>query len=152
MVPHATSGLERRRSSSTQPKPSTFKFPDFSNEQSQQHYHAYVEEDISRGPSPAPLHNGLPPGLHSSERWPARKSQEWSSWANGSANSSASKERHGRQKSLSEAIRTVRTRKASISENAHEIAESLKAPVSVRLVVGLLHAFINVQNSHADAL
>jgi solute carrier family 35 protein E1 len=43
--------------------------------------------------------------------------------------------RHGRQKSLSEAIQTVRTRKASISENAHEIAESLKAPVSWKLII-----------------
>jgi solute carrier family 35 protein E1 len=43
--------------------------------------------------------------------------------------------RHGRQKSLTEAIKTVRGRKASISENAHEIAESLKAPVSWKLVI-----------------
>jgi len=45
------------------------------------------------------------------------------------------KNRHGRQKSLSEAIQTVRGRKASISENAHEIAESLKAPVSWKLII-----------------
>jgi solute carrier family 35 protein E1 len=43
--------------------------------------------------------------------------------------------RHGRQKSLSEAIQTVRGRKASISENAHEIAEALKAPVSWKLII-----------------
>jgi solute carrier family 35 protein E1 len=43
--------------------------------------------------------------------------------------------RHGRQKSLSEAIQTVRMRRASISENAQEIADSLKAPVSMKLVV-----------------
>lgn len=36
---------------------------------------------------------------------------------------------------MSEAIKTVRGRKASVSENAHEIAESLKAPVSWKLVV-----------------
>lgn len=42
---------------------------------------------------------------------------------------------HGRQKSLSEAYKTIRTRKASVSENMHEVAEALKAPVSWKLVV-----------------
>lgn len=133
MLPHATTGPERRRSSSQHPDPDPvrFKFPDLSLEQlpvfDEREY-----EDIP-GPSPGPLPNGLPNGLHSSERWPARKTSRgnWSTWANGSAKAT----RHGRQKSLSEAIKTVRTRKASISENAHEIAESLKAPVSFNLVV-----------------
>lgn len=43
--------------------------------------------------------------------------------------------RHGRQKSLTEAINTIRTRKASMSQNAHEIADALKAPISPKLVV-----------------
>ena len=43
--------------------------------------------------------------------------------------------RHGRQKSLSEALRTIRTRSGSMSQNAHEIADALKAPVSPTLVV-----------------
>ncbi|KAI5368217.1 putative sugar phosphate transporter domain-containing protein [Septoria linicola] len=138
MVPHATAGLERRRSSSVKPSPHKFKFPDFVQEQ------ATFEDDldtISRGPSPRPLPNGLPPGLHSSERWPAKKSRETSSarfLSNLSAYGfeNAGRTRHGRQKSLGEAINTVRTRGrgASISENAHEIAESLKAPVSFKLV------------------
>ncbi|EMC96158.1 hypothetical protein BAUCODRAFT_69355 [Baudoinia panamericana UAMH 10762] len=131
MVPHATegSGVERRRSSSANPN-GKFKFPDLQPE--------YVDgvpeetaEDISRDRTPQPLPNGLPPGLHSSERWPSRK-RDWSAWAKGA---SADGARHSKQKSLTEAIRTVRTRKASISENAQEIAESLKAPVSGRLVV-----------------
>ena len=124
MAPHATTGLERRRSSSAAPKPHTFKFPDFAGEQRDED----TFEDISRGPSPSPLPNGLPVGLHSSERWPLKKA---SAWANGNIGGQS----HGRQKSLSEAIHTVRTRKMSISENAHEIADSLKAPVSFRLVV-----------------
>lgn len=135
MVPHATN-VEQRRSSSVRPAPAKFKFPDFSNE------HAVEFEDDeysgnSRGPSPRPLPNGLPPGLHSSERWPARKESSLRSWASWAANGKLGGTRPNRQKSLSEAIRTVRTRKASISENAHEIAESLKAPVSLRLVVRL---------------
>ena len=90
--------------------------------------------EVSRGPSPKPLPNGLPPGLHSSERWPGRRERPPGNWKpriNGASTSA----RHGRQKSLTEAIRTVRTRNMSISENAQEIAESLKAPVSYKLVV-----------------
>lgn len=131
MVPHATTELERMRSSSDD-APATFKFPDFVQEIREGVAEDAIE-DISRGPSPQPLMNGLPAGMHSSERWPFRKESKpssWSGWANGIARGG----RHGRQKSLSEAIRTVRTRKASISENAQEIADSLKAPVSYRLV------------------
>ncbi|WPH04228.1 Hypothetical protein R9X50_00711700 [Acrodontium crateriforme] len=136
MAPHATSDMERRRSSSSQPiesSPTKFKFPELSQEQ----LHAYPEgfEDISRGPSPAPL-NGLPHGLHSSERWPGRrdsKARNWGAYSNGSAVGGVAG--RPRQKSLSEAIKTVRSRKMSLSENAHEIAESLKAPVSIKLVV-----------------
>ena len=43
--------------------------------------------------------------------------------------------RHGRQKSLSDAFKTIRTRRASVSANAHEIADALKAPVSFKLIV-----------------
>ena len=42
-----------------------------------------------------------------------------------------------RQKSLSEAIRTIHARRGSVSANAQEIAEALKAPVSLKLVVCL---------------
>lgn len=136
MAPHATADMDHRRSSSPKPSagPQKFKFPDYVEE----HAVADPGEDISRGPSPRPLPNGLPVGLHSSERWPAAKRasnpQAWVSWG---ANGSVAGPRHARQKSLSEAIHTVRMRGrgASISENAHEIAESLKAPVSFRLVV-----------------
>ncbi|KAK3686712.1 hypothetical protein LTR37_019549 [Vermiconidia calcicola] len=131
MVPHVTTDFERPRSSSSaHPTPKTFKFPDFNEDERDDD----TFEDISRGPSPKPLPNGLPPGLHSSERWPLRKEAKgasWGAWANGATGGT----RHSRQKSLSEAIRTVRGRKASISENAHEIAESLKAPVSYKLVI-----------------
>ncbi len=43
--------------------------------------------------------------------------------------------KHGRQKSLSDAFNTIRTRKGSISANAHEIADALKVPVSQTLIV-----------------
>ncbi|GAB7365397.1 hypothetical protein MBLNU230_g6475t1 [Neophaeotheca triangularis] len=132
MALHATN-IERARSSrQSSPHLATFKFPDFSQEQSQIHAEdsSAILDGISRGPSPKPLPSGLPQGLHSSQRWPARKSWRW-----GSRSETAPSTRHGRQKSLGEAIHTIRARKASVSENAHEIAASLRAPVSLRLLI-----------------
>lgn len=136
MVPHATQRIEERRSSSnhahfsrTNPN-QTFKFPELNDDE----YTNEALDDFSREGSPRPLPNGLPQGLHSSERWPARRASNagsWNSWANGKEH----KGRHGRQKSLNEAIKMARTRKMSISETGHEIAESLKAPVSWKLIL-----------------
>lgn len=42
---------------------------------------------------------------------------------------------HRRQKSLTEALRTIKTRKGSVSQNVHEITDALRAPVSARLIV-----------------
>ena len=53
-------------------------------------------------------------------------------WQNSRA--SAGGRFHGWQKSLSDAIRTIRTR-ASVSANAQEIAQALEAPVSRKLIV-----------------
>lgn len=38
---------------------------------------------------------------------------------------------------MSEAIRTIRTRSGSVTQNAHELADALKAPVSPKLVVSI---------------
>jgi solute carrier family 35 protein E1 len=43
--------------------------------------------------------------------------------------------KHRSRKSISEAITTIRTRNASVSANAQELAQALRAPVSYRLVV-----------------
>jgi solute carrier family 35 protein E1 len=48
---------------------------------------------------------------------------------------SASGRSHNRQKSLGDAFRTIRARNGSMSQNAHEIADALRAPVSPKLVV-----------------
>jgi solute carrier family 35 protein E1 len=71
----------------------------------------------------------------SQERWQPRKEggAEGSPWMN--SRSSSGGRPHGRQKSLSDAFRTIRTRRASVSANAQEIAEALKAPVSPKLIV-----------------
>ncbi|OAA67329.1 er to golgi transport protein [Niveomyces insectorum RCEF 264] len=42
---------------------------------------------------------------------------------------------HNRQKSLGDAIRAIRTRSGSTSQNVHDIADALKAPVSPTLIV-----------------
>ncbi|KAH0378778.1 TPT-domain-containing protein, partial [Aureobasidium melanogenum] len=121
----STSQFDRR--TSTSPSPATFKFPDLSDETLQT-----TQEPIESNPaSPMPQPLGLPPHLHSHERWQARRG---SHGMNGWTPSGGTVGRHGRQKSLGEAIRTVRGRRASVSQNAHEIADALKAPVSARLI------------------
>lgn len=138
--PSANDEPRRRSSSFNPPAAKPFKFPDLQTTTEEvllETDREQTDEDYSRSASPAPLLNGLPAGLHSSRRWPQRPNlsrndstlRNWISWAGGA--------RRPKQKSLGEALKTVRTRKASVSESAHEIAESLKAPVSVRLVVGI---------------
>ncbi|KAE8440380.1 hypothetical protein EG329_008184 [Mollisiaceae sp. DMI_Dod_QoI] len=77
--------------------------------------------------------NGYTVSPVSAERWqPRRDSQlKGASWANGTASTGG---RHGRQKSLSEAFKTIRTRRGSVSANVHEIGDALKAPVSPMLI------------------
>ncbi|KAK6583568.1 hypothetical protein PZA11_003298 [Diplocarpon coronariae] len=43
--------------------------------------------------------------------------------------------KRSRQKSLSDAFKTIRSRKGSVSANVHEVADALKAPVSPKLIV-----------------
>lgn len=108
----------------------TFKFPAFQPDLLPTH----EEEPFVTARTPSPSRNQqLPHGnTHTSERWQARRDSR-ARFANGAAHGPTT--RHGRQKSLSEAIRTIRTRKASVSQNAHEIADALKAPVSPTLIV-----------------
>ncbi|CAI4211616.1 unnamed protein product [Parascedosporium putredinis] len=64
-------------------------------------------------------------------RWAPRREH---TYANGPTPTSRTNG-HTRQKSLSEAFRTIRTRGGSVSQNVHEITDALKAPVSPVLVV-----------------
>ncbi|MCJ1477294.1 hypothetical protein MMC13_005965 [Lambiella insularis] len=124
-----------RRWSSSSNRSENVKFPDFDPSPIPREHLTIYEEDARethlgrRTPSPnAPVRaNGA---LHS-DRWQSRRDGHLT-WGNGSAHPPGP--RHGRQKSLSEAIRTIRTRNGSVSANAHEIAEALKAPVSFRLI------------------
>lgn len=82
--------------------------------------------------TPPALPNGV--AFHPSDRWlpvPRRDHNGWGA-RNGSANGSG---RHNRQKSLTDAFRTIRARNGSVSQNAHEIADALRAPVSPKLIV-----------------
>jgi solute carrier family 35 protein E1 len=84
-------------------------------------------------PAQAPQpHNGRAPA---DTRWQPRKDGGRTQFHIGDRSAYSAYTRHGRQKSLSEALRTIRTRKGSVSQNAHEIADALKAPLSWKLIV-----------------
>ena len=127
---------DRRWSSSSNRSENT-KFPDF-DPFPRDHLTIY-EEGAARL---ATEHRTSSPNNYSkangslySERWQARK-ENHSMWSNGQALGPGGRHGgHGRQKSLSDAIKTIRTRKGSVSANAHELAEALKAPVSYQLIV-----------------
>ena len=122
---------ERRRSSSNAKE----KFPDFdlSINIGSESLSAHEDEHQARSPARTPSPSKADGMLHS---------EEWQPWKGnhlpwyGGRSSIAGPRKHGRQKSIGDAIRTIRTRNASVSENAHELAEALKAPLSVKLVVG----------------
>ncbi|KAF7543302.1 hypothetical protein G7046_g10028 [Stylonectria norvegica] len=96
----------------------------------------------ARTPSPAKTppgySNGGPP--RAPDRWlplprpDSSQSRKDNSQARNLGWSAAGKS-HIRQKSLSEALHTIRARNGSVSQNAHEIADALRAPVSPRLIV-----------------
>ncbi|KAI9671137.1 MAG: suppressor of loss of ypt1 [Caeruleum heppii] len=134
MPPHATTILAGRRSPSpnapmpskaiTQPSVSGPQelFPDF------QHEAADTVATRTLSPLAPSTFNA---GRQSTDRWQARR-DPGINWA---ADPGPATARHGRQKSLSDALRNIRTRKGSVSANAHEIADALKAPVSPKLIV-----------------
>ena len=123
-------GAERRWSSSSNSKE---RFPELEDTHSSLFLTTPDERDegvtTSRTPSPAKRPNGF-----RNERWQQRKDLHlvWEDRPNNVVTSG----QHSRQKSLGEAFHTIRNRRASVSENAHEIAEALKAPVSYRVIVG----------------
>jgi solute carrier family 35 protein E1 len=89
-------------------------------------------------PSPTRHGNGCSNGAPSFNSFQPRKDSgvRANAWGNGSASTGG--RGHDRQKSLSDAFRTIRGRGASVSTvsaNVHEIGDALKAPVSPKLVV-----------------
>ena len=132
-MPHSTSEYRARSPSLATP----FKFPDnirTSMEKFPDHVEASDAQPEFRAPSPKKP-NGFLNGFVSQERWQPRRDSETGGYEWRTGRAATGGRPHGRQKSLSDAIRTIRTRKASVSANAHEIAEALKAPVSPKLIV-----------------
>ncbi|KAI0137151.1 triose-phosphate transporter [Xylariales sp. AK1849] len=100
-----------------------------------------------REPSPARgftngMNGGTPPAV---ERWqPRRDSVQARGVRWGQMGPSPAPSRghghghahgHSRQKSITEAFRTIRDRNGSVSQNVHEVADALKAPMSAKLIV-----------------
>ncbi|KAJ5032957.1 uncharacterized protein L3040_009543 [Drepanopeziza brunnea f. sp. 'multigermtubi'] len=114
-----------------------FKFPDDSEptqRTSMEKFPDHFESPDSQSPylSSPTRSNGYTDGSSSAGRWQSLKDsgRRGSAW-NGQASIGG---KHGRQPSLSDAFRTIRTRKGSISANVHEVADALKAPVSPKLI------------------
>lgn len=111
----------------------TFKFPAFEPDlkpmPEEEPYGLSSSRHASPSPNVAAQPNGHP---FASERWQPRKEARVSFTSHSSSGTS---NRHGRQKSLSEAFQTIRTRKGSVSQNAHELADALKPPLSPKLIV-----------------
>ncbi|KAF2755094.1 TPT-domain-containing protein [Pseudovirgaria hyperparasitica] len=85
---------------------------------------------LSRSPSGSPHRNGKDRSSH--DRWHPRREKHIQRDEGPGA---GRQNRHARQKSLSEAFRNIRGRGGSVTQNAHEIADALKAPVSGKLVL-----------------
>lgn len=123
--------VERRRSSSSNPRE---KFPDLDASQPGDCLPEYDESETGRNRSVRTLSPAKTNGVLHSERWQTRKDNHLA-WGDGHLNV-AGPRKHGRHRSIGDAFRNIRTRKASVSENAHEIAEALKAPISLKILVG----------------
>lgn len=140
-MPHSTSsGSERRAQSQSRTKAprdasvdsreaTTEKFPDF--ESSSSIYNA----------SPAQRPNGYLNGAANQpgDNWRPRgeSSARGARWVPSLSGQPA--RGHGRQKSINDTLRNIRVRGGSVSQNAHEIAGALRAPISPKLIVWLSH-------------
>lgn len=130
-----TSSSERRWSTSSS-RAEAFKFPDFEQSLPSRgtlpihKEHASSAKAHTKTPSPNPLSksNGIVQGGR-------QRRESHVAWGNTNGHVVGPGSRHVPQKSLSDAIRTIRTRKGSVSANAQELAEALKAPVSFKLIV-----------------
>ena len=123
--------IEPRRSSSSNPRE---KFPDLDVFQSGDYSSGYGESETGRNVSTRTSSPAKTNGLLHNEWWQTRKDNHLA-WGDGHLDVAGPRQ-HGRHRSISDAFKHIRTRKASVSENAHEIAEALKAPVSLKILVG----------------
>ena len=93
------------------------KFPQFKDDQ-------YEIAADSREP-----HSSFATKYTLNDRWEPRKASHFAT------EYTVRHPKHKPRKSISEAISTIRTRNASVSANAQELAQALRAPVSYKLIV-----------------
>jgi len=126
---------------STERQPSsafpTEKFPDLDLQDISNSQLGAVQGTHTNRSSAGPLSPGKTNETSISERWQPRGFHK--AWGSGTINV-AGPRGHGRQRSLTDAMRNIRDRRGSMGANAHELAEALKAPLSVKLVVSFLTA------------
>jgi solute carrier family 35, member E1 len=91
-------------------------------------------DDLNRNKFPSavadsPLEENVGQSIVPEYKWPARRGSQ--SYRNGRISG------HKPRRSVSNALNNFRARRGSVSENAQELAEALKAPVSYKLIVRL---------------
>ena len=124
-----------RRLSSPSNRTDLSKFPDLEEHNSSRDLLPTYEEGESSNTSARILSPGRFNNTNGSardDRWQPRRGPPLG-WSKGAFNDMGPK--HKRQKSLGDAIRTIRTRRGSVSQNAHELADALKAPISIKFTV-----------------
>lgn len=95
----------------------------------------------------SPLDFSAGQGLNHDLRWPPRKTSQ--RLRDGRLSGIYT---HRTRRSVSDAINKFRTRQGSVSENAQELAEALKAPVSYKLIVSVRSALMCTCLTNVDAL
>lgn len=127
-MPHSTRATSTNRISE-------FKFPADAKDDmrtSMERFPDHLDSVAGQTPyyaTPNKANGYLNGNLPVAERWQPRRDSRA-----GEARPQGDRRGHGRQPSLSEALRNVR-RRGSVSANVHEIGDALKAPVSPLLVV-----------------
>jgi solute carrier family 35 protein E1 len=130
-MPHAT----RTASATRQPNSKTAMDSSMHLRTSMEPFPDHIDSSTAQNLYPSsPIRHNSQNGLSPQDRWQSRrdssaKGQSWNEPV------STGGRGHGRQKSLGDAIRIIRGRNGSISQNAHELGDALKAPVSPKLVV-----------------
>jgi solute carrier family 35 protein E1 len=128
---HENPPLDARRSSSphavvSHPTSDHERFPSLDETRANGHIHQ-IASPVEITPTQA---------LPDRYKWPVRKSSQMVR-DNGRTQRLPT---HRPRRSVSDAFRNLRARRGSVSENAQELAEALKAPVSYRLIVRLQKA------------
>lgn len=137
-MPHSTSPHPSTRSRSTSRPPNMKLHVDFvdDKEEATEKFPDFDTHVNGTAPQPYGLNGHANGALRPVDRWQAAKDSHTRAVRWGLDEPQSHSKGHRRQKSLSDAIRTIRTRNGSMSQNAHEIADALKAPVSAKLIVG----------------